>query len=68
MTLAFGINFLITRLLLTLIFWGVLTPTALLCRLFKRDALGLKKSNDPSGSYWRTHDRIADKSSYRHLY
>jgi len=68
MTMARRINFLNTKLLLVLIFYGVLTPTALVCKLFGRDALGLKKSKAKKDSYWQVHDRVADKSSYRHLY
>jgi CHASE2 domain-containing sensor protein len=68
MGLVYGINFLITKLLLVFIFWGVLTPIALLFKLIGRDALMLKKSGASSGSYWREHDKITDMDSYRHLY
>ncbi len=45
-----------TKLILTLLFFLVLTPTALLYRLIKRNPLQLKRSTD-SGTYFDTHDR-----------
>ena len=68
MGFAYGINFLITKLLLAFIFWGVLTPIAVFFKLIGRDALMLKKSSAPDPSYWREHDKMADPASYRHLY
>lgn len=45
-----------SRILLTLIFYLVLTPTAFLYRLFSRkDPLGLRKDRS-SGSFWHTRD------------
>ena len=68
MSFACGMNFLVTRLLLTLIFWGVLTPIALVFRLWGRDAIRLKKSSFTRDSYWLEHDKAPDLVSYRHLY
>jgi len=66
MGLAYGINWLITRILLMFIFWGVLTPMALLFKILRRDVLRLKPPR--SASYWQDHDKMTDLSSYRHLY
>jgi hypothetical protein len=68
MGFASGVNFLVTKLLLAFIFWGVLTPMALLFKLIGRDALLLRKSGAPRASYWREHDKMTDPASYRHLY
>lgn len=67
MALAAGINFLITRLLLALIFYGVLTPLALVFKLTGRDALRLKR-RPGENSYWKDHDKLPDPTYYRHLY
>jgi len=66
MGLASGINWLITRALLAVIFYGVLTPLALFFKLIGRDALEIKKGQ--RSSYWHDHDRISDPSAYQHLY
>jgi hypothetical protein len=68
MGFATGINFLITKLLLVFIFWGVLTPIALVFKLIGRDALMRKKSGASRTSYWQEHDKMADTAAYRHLY
>jgi hypothetical protein len=68
MSLAFGINWIITNALLALIFWVILTPLALVFKLIGRDSLQLKRNKSTSESYWRVHDKIDDKSTYRHLY
>ena len=67
MAFAAGMNFLVTRMLLTLIFWVVLTPLALFFKLLGRDTLELKKPGSKD-SYWHDHDKITDAASYRHLY
>jgi hypothetical protein len=68
MSLAFAINWIITHLLLGLIFWLVLTPIALLFKVTGRDALRLKKLPSGQESYWLDHDRVEDLTSYKHLY
>jgi hypothetical protein len=50
MTVTFHIGQMMGKVLLTLIFLLVLTPTALLLRLFGKDLLNLRKSDAPS--YW----------------
>jgi hypothetical protein len=68
MSLAFAINWVITHLLLALIFWGVLAPLALVFKLIGRDTLRLRRLVSTSNSYWLEHDKMDDKSSYQHLY
>jgi len=68
MALADGIQAVVTGALLVLIFWGVLTPMALIFKLLGRDALRLKKPRGSGGTYWNEHDRISDVESYKHLY
>jgi hypothetical protein len=63
-----GINYLVTRLLLTLVFYGVITPMALLFRLFLRDTLMLKRLGPQNKSYWKSLEKITDVSDYKHLY
>jgi len=68
MGFAYGINFLITKLLLAFIFFGVLTPIAFVFKLIGRDELILKKTGSSRTSYWREHDKMTDKTAFRHLY
>jgi hypothetical protein len=51
MTVTFHIGQVMGKVLLTLIFLLVLTPTGLLLRLFGKDLLALRKPEGPS--YWR---------------
>lgn len=67
MSLAAAINLVITRLLLILIYWGVMTPLALVFKITGRDALKLKKSKSDA-TYWRDLEKLTDISYYRHLY
>ena len=64
MTLAFALGWVMTRVLLTLVFALVVTPIALLARLVGRDRLGLKP---PAGaaSYWVVRDDPAPSSRER---
>ena len=52
MTLAIMMGWVMTRVILSLLFFLVLTPTALLLRLLGKDLLNLKFNRDPSESYW----------------
>ena len=45
-----------SRVLLTLVYYLVLTPIALLYRLTHRDPLGLKRADDSERSYWILRD------------
>ena len=68
MTFAFGINYVVTRVLLTLVYCGILTPLAILFKLVGRDVLRIKKPSPNVQSYWDVHPRISDVEYYRHLY
>ena len=55
-----------SRIVLVMIFFGVLTPLAFFFRLVRRDALELKKP--VSASYWKSHPPPPDPSSYDHIF
>jgi hypothetical protein len=55
----------VSRAVLVLIFYGVVTPVSLLFRLAGRDALRLKKGGD---SYWAEHPRLDDRENPKHLF
>jgi hypothetical protein len=57
----------VTRVLLTLLFFGVITPVAFLFRCFGRDPLRLKRNLSASG-YWGEHRKITDRSYYQRLF
>ena len=68
MTLAWAINFAITRLLMVIIFMGVITPMAFLLKLFSRDALRISRKSSAQQSHWIDHDRFLNADYYKHLY
>jgi hypothetical protein len=59
-------GFIMSRIVLTLIFYVVLTPVALIFRLMNRDAL--RKKTRQESTYWVEHPVIEDKSYYEHLF
>ena len=68
MTMALALGYVMTRVLLTIFFFLVLTPVALVFRLIGRDALHRKL--DPSAeSYWidKVHP-IADRTRYEKFF
>ncbi len=56
----------VTQVALGMVFFGVLTPIAVLFRIVGRDVLRLKKVS--SATYWEKHDRLDEPEYYRHLY
>jgi hypothetical protein len=56
--LAVALNRVTSPLLMAILFFGILTPTALLMRLVKRRALAL----DPAGTYWHSREGEAIRS------
>jgi saxitoxin biosynthesis operon SxtJ-like protein len=64
MVAAFPIGWMISHLLLAILFFGLLTPLALLLRISGRDALGLKWQCK-TASYWTRKDACIAK--YRYL-
>ena len=68
MTMAVALGYVMTRVLLTIFFFLVLTPVALVFRLIGRDALH-RKLDRSAQSYWieKTHP-IADRSRYEKFF
>jgi hypothetical protein len=58
------LGFVNTRILLTLIFFVVLTPIALVLRLLGRDPLE-RRFDKQSKSYWREHAKPDDEQRYQ---
>ncbi len=57
------IGWVVSGILLRVVFFGVITPIGLLFHLFGRDPLALRR---PAGaSYWRDHDSPADADYFR---
>jgi hypothetical protein len=52
MTLSMIMGWFVSRLILIILFYLVLTPTALLLRLFGKDLLSIDFTEDSSESYW----------------
>ncbi len=63
MKVAFPLNWIVSELVLALIFYGVLTPLALFFRLVGRDALDLKASAGRA-SYWIPKPPASDVRRY----
>ena len=61
--LSFPIGFVLSHVLLALIFYGLLTPVGLFFRIVGRDPL--ERRFDPEAtSYWTNYTRVKDKKSY----
>jgi len=67
MILAFPIGWLVSRVVLIVLFYGVFTPMAFIFKLIGRDALGIKRQPD-SPSYWMPKARAAGAQSYLRQY
>lgn len=65
MGLGFVLGQISSRLVMALIYFGVLTPLAILFRMQKRDALGLERPK--TDSYFKDHPEIA-KENYSRLF
>ena len=63
MGLAYPIGWIVSRIILGAIFYGLLTPVACIFRLIGRDALFLK-GRPEAGTYWRPKPRAEDQSQY----
>jgi hypothetical protein len=62
LVLAFPIGWVVSRVLLACLYYGLFTPIALLFRLIGRDALHLRRSNVPT--YWLPKPAAAGVHSY----
>ena len=58
MTFAVILGWVMTRVILSIVFYFIMTPIGLLTRLLGEDFLALKKSN--SGSYWNNRDQAVE--------
>ena len=58
MTFAIMLGWIMTRVILSIVFYFIMTPIGLLTRLLGEDFLALKKSN--SGSYWNNRDQSVE--------
>jgi hypothetical protein len=63
MTLVAPIGWIVSRIVLSVIFYFLFTPVAWVFRLTGRDVLGLK-SRPTATTYWHTRPRVTDKSAY----
>ena len=68
MILAFPIGFVVSKIILLSVFLFVFTPVSIVFRLIGRDALALRKSPDPNGSYWRAKTQPTDSTRYLKQY
>jgi hypothetical protein len=68
MGIGVAIGSVMSRVVMALIFFLILTPLALFFRLKGRDALVRFKPKKPVDSYWTDHPVIKDKSYYDHLF
>jgi len=64
MTLTVPIAFVLSHLVLGILYYGVVTPTGLLLRLFRRDPLRLRRANAASPSFWEPRERERDPERY----
>jgi len=67
MAAAYPIGWVVSRLVLGVIFYGLFTPVAFVLRLTGRDALGLEAKR-AEHSYWQTKPHAADQSQYLRQY
>jgi hypothetical protein len=63
MALVYPINWIISRFIMAVLFYGLFTPIALIFRLIGRDALALK-SQPKVPTYWQPKGKPLDKSRY----
>lgn len=67
MVFGFVIGSVMSRVIMLIIYYGIITPVALIFKLQGRDELLMKDRRTLTPSYWRDHARI-DKTSYEHLF
>jgi hypothetical protein len=67
MTLAYPIGWVVSRVVLGIVFYGLFTPVALVMHLIQRDAL-LLRPRPTAETYWQTKKSGADKTKYLRQY
>jgi hypothetical protein len=65
--IGFAVGSVMSRVVMAVIFYGVLTPLALFFKLKGRDALALNRKPE-GGSLWTEHPKIDEASYYDHLF
>jgi len=68
MGLAFVMGTIVSFLILSLIFYGIITPVGMMMRLIGRDALLRKKEATKKQTYWHKHPDMIDKKIYDRLF
>ncbi len=58
----------VSPIVIGVIFYGIVTPTAIFFRRMGRDPLRLHCKNKEMESYWIDHPEMTDKKSYEHLF
>lgn len=58
------IGFVLSHLVLGILYYAVVTPTGLLLRLFRRDPLRLRRTAAGASSYWEPRERGRDPERY----
>lgn len=64
MTLAVLMSWVMTRVILSLLFYLGLTPIGFLAKLFGKDFLGLKFNKNSTDSYWIPKEKVKDRNNY----
>ena len=64
LVLAFPVGWLVSKVLLAALFYGLFTPLALLFRLGGRDALKLRRASETTSTYWTRRPAPADIHRY----
>lgn len=62
MTLAILMSWVMTRVILSILFYLGITPMGFLARLFGKDFLGLKFNKQTVKSYWIPKEKVKDKN------
>ncbi|MGB2713791.1 MAG: SxtJ family membrane protein [Vicinamibacterales bacterium] len=63
MALTYPVGWLVSRIVLGALFYGIFTPVAFVFRLMRRDELGLRRQIDAT-TYWETKHGATDKKQY----
>jgi hypothetical protein len=63
MTLAYPVGWVVSRIVLGIVFYFLFTPVSWVFRLIGRDALALK-SRPTATTYWLSKPTVADKAGY----
>jgi hypothetical protein len=63
MALAYPVGWVVSRVVLGVLFYGIFTPVAYVFRLTHRDELGLKRKIDAT-THWETKQGATDKKQY----